>query len=84
MIYLIFMSLFALAGFMIGKSKLKWPWLWLILLPVIVCSALMISDELNKPERATDVSFSMLLPIFFIPPNFLAIVIGFWIGQKVR
>lgn len=81
MIYLISMSLFALAGFMIGKLKLKWPWVWLISFPTIVCAALMVSDELNRPER-TEVSFSVLMPFFFIPPNFLAIVLGFWIGQK--
>lgn len=81
MVYVIWMSLFALAGFMIGKSKLKWPWIWLVILPVIVCAAFMILGDWHNP-KPSGVTFSVLVPFFFIPPNFLAIVIGFWIGQK--
>jgi len=83
MIYLLTMSLFALIGFLIGKFRQNWPWFWLITLPVGMCAAIMIADHLTVPPSPAEVSFGVLLPIFFIPPNLLAIVIGFQVGKKL-
>jgi hypothetical protein len=82
MIYLLTMSLFAFIGFLIGKFKQKWPWFWLISLPVGMCAAIMIADYVAVPNP-TEVTFRELVPIFFIPPNLLAIIIGFQVGKKL-
>jgi hypothetical protein len=82
MIYLYSMAIFALVGAGIAKFKVKWPWLWLVLAPVIGCASLFILGELIFPptKPITEATFSILMPLFFIPPNLLAVILGYLVA----
>lgn len=82
MIYLYSMAFFFVVGFIIAKCEVKWPWLWLLLAPVIGCALLFVLGELIFPPEKpiTEATFSILMPLFFIPPNLLAVILGYLIA----
>ncbi len=91
MFYLYSMAFFFVVGFIIAKCELKWPWLWLVLAPIVGCALLFIvGDWLYPPQKpVTEVTFRILVPVFFIPPNFLAVVVGYlvvnqWLSGKEK
>ncbi len=82
MFYLYSMTIFFVVGFIIAKFKVKWPWLWLVLAPIVGCVLLfVVGDWLYPPEKpVTEVTFRILVPLFFIPPNLLAVIMGYLIA----
>jgi hypothetical protein len=91
MFYLYSMTLFLLIGLLIGRLKPQWPVLWIILMPILGCIILLSVESLlyPLPGTKTEVSFRELVPIFFIPPNLLATIVGYmavkrWFLSKVK
>jgi hypothetical protein len=82
MFYLYSMAIFFVVGFAIAKCEVKWPWLWLLLAPVIGCALLFILGEFIFPptKPITEATFSILMPLFFIPPNLLAVILGYLVA----
>lgn len=85
MFYVYSMTLFFLIGLFVGRAKPRLPWLWLVLLPSVTCILYMMVGFWLYPEPRPEpgVTFSELFPIFFIPPNFIAVVLGYLLARQV-